>query len=94
MIVVDLQPTAEELENLRMITQKNLDNICEYTGEGVLEFTLAPFHQELLLSDEPSVAAAHLVYFTLRNLLQQGGRVLLLTPDSDIPQELTLEQEA
>lgn len=92
MISVDLKPTPDELENLRLITQKNLDNILQYTDESTLEFTLAPFHQELLLSEEPSAERAYYVYFMLRDLLQQGGRILLLTPDTE-PQELTLEQE-
>ena len=94
MIIVDLQPNGDELAELRSITETNLNNILDYTGAGTLEFTLAPFYKELLMTEEPSVEIAHHVYFTLRNLLQQGGRVLLLTPASDIPQELTLEQEA
>ena len=93
MMIVDLQPNSDELAELRSITETNLHNILDYTGAGTLEFTLAPFHQELLLTEEPSSVHAHHVYFTLRNLLQQGGRVLLLTPDSQQPQELTLEQE-
>lgn len=93
MITVDLQLNADELEELRSITETNLNNILDYTGQGTLEFTLAPFHKELLMKEEPSVAVAHHVYFTLRDLLQQGGRILLLAPDSQ-PQELTLEQEA
>ncbi len=92
-MIIELQPTAEQLEELRSITQKNLDNIWRYTGQGVLEFTLAPFYQELLLSEEPSAAHANLVYFTLRDVLQNGGRILLLTPDSDVSQELVLNNE-
>ena len=92
MITVDLKPNDDELAELRSITETNLNNILDYTGVGTLEFTLAPFHKELLLTEEPSSVVAHHVYFTLRDILQNGGRVLLLTPDSET-QELVLNNE-
>jgi hypothetical protein len=49
-MIVNLQPTAKELEDLRSITQNNLDNICEYTGEDTLAYELPFLQQEFGLA--------------------------------------------
>ena len=80
-MIINLKPTAEELEELRVITKRNLDHIWIYEPEDMLPY-------ELPWSDEDIQTIT-----TVLDVLHNGGRVLLLTPDSDIPQELTLEQE-
>lgn len=80
-MIIALKPTTNELANLRSLTEANLDNIVKYTGEGTLAYELPFSQQEFGLA------------LQIKQILAQGGRVLLLTPDSDIPQELTLEQE-
>lgn len=80
-MIIALQPTGDELADLRSLTEANLDNILDYTGQGILAYEL-PFSQQ-----EFSLA------LQIKDLLSQGGRVLLLTLDSDISQELTLIQE-
>lgn len=81
-LTITLQPTGDELEYLRLITEGNLDQVLDYTPDKTLYYNL-PFSRE-----EFDIA------IQIKQVLAQGGRVLLLTPDSDIPQELTLEQEA
>lgn len=78
-MTINLEPTAEELENLRLITVENLDNISQYREKGILEFQL-PFSEEDVQ-----------IINTVLDVLYNGGRILVLTPESDIPQELTIE---
>ena len=80
-MIVALQPTADELVNLRSLTEANLDNILDYAGQGTLAYELPFSQQEFGLA------------LQIKDLLEEGGRVLLLTPDSE-PQELTLQTEA
>lgn len=81
-MIIQLKPeTDDELQELGAMSQRNKDKIWNYCPTDILEF-------EIPFSDEEFAIALQ-----IKDVLRNGGRVLLLTPDSDIPQELTLEQE-
>lgn len=80
-MILYLKPTNDELADLKSLTERNLDIIWDYTPENTLAYELPFSEQEFAIA------------LQIKNVLAQGGRVLLLTPESDIPQELTLEQE-
>lgn len=80
-MIIALQPTGDELAELCSLTEANLDNILDYIGQGTLTYEL-PFSQQ-------EFATA----LQIKDLLAQGSRVLLLTPDSKA-QEFTLQTEA
>lgn len=87
-MILHLKPTSDELENLEVMTKHNLEKIYDYKYnlQDSLSYQL-PLSQEDLTND---------LYIALqiKDVLAQGGRVILLTPDSAEPQELTLKQEA
>ena len=85
-MILHLKPTADELEDLRTMSKRNLESIWIYQPQDTLPYEV-PLNEEDLLSDLQIAAQ-------IKQVLANNGRVLLLTPDSDIPQELTLEQEA
>ena len=65
-MIIALKPNADELVDLRSLTEANLDNILEYTGEGTLAYELPFSQQEFGLA------------LQIKDLLSQGGRILLI----------------
>lgn len=80
-MILHLKPTGDELENLRTISKKNLDNIWIYEPQDTLEYEIPCSIEHFFIAQQ------------IKDVLAQGGRVLLLTPDSE-SQELTLTSEA
>ncbi len=80
-MIIELQPDDKGFDELLEMTQRNMDTLFDYTLQGALKY-------EIPVSSKHFFIAAQ-----IEQVLTQGGRVLLLTPDSDVPQELTLEQE-
>ncbi len=85
-MILHLKPNADELENLRTMSKRNLENIWVYQPQDMLPYEV-PLDEEDLLRDLE-------IAQQIKQVLANNGRVLLLTPDSDIPQELTLTPEA
>jgi len=86
-MILQLKPTSHELENLELMAKDNLEKIYDYKYnlQDSLSYQL-PLSEEDLTND---------LYIALqiKDVLAQGGRVLLLTPDSQDPQELVLNNE-
>lgn len=80
-MILHLKPTADELEDLRTMSKRNLENIWIYQPQDTLSYEVPLNEEDLLIAVQ------------IKQVIAQGGRVLLLTPDSQQPQELTLEQE-
>lgn len=81
-MIIKLKPeTDDELQELGAISQRNKDRVYNHIPTDVLEYEI-PFS-----SEEIEIAAS------IKDVLKNGGRVLLLTSDSDIPQEITFQQE-
>lgn len=80
-MILHLKPNDDELVELNSLTSRNLDSIWDYTPENTLPYELPFSEQEFAIA------------LQIKDVLAQGGRVLLLTPDSENPQELLLEQE-
>ncbi len=81
-MIIQLKPeTDDELQQLNAITERNKYKIWKYQPTDVLDFEI-PFSEE-----EFAIASQ------VKQVLAKGGRVLLLTPDSNIPQELVLNNE-
>lgn len=80
-MIITLKPTADEVDELLALIQRNLDSLANYDPEHFLTY-------EIPFSDDEFAIAQQ-----IKSVLQQGGRVLLLTPDSDVPQELVTNNE-
>ena len=82
-VAIYLQPTSDYLETLHINSKANRDAIWDYSPypDRYLEIVV-PATEEFAIG------------LQVKQVLAQGGRVLLLTPDSQDPQEFTLTPEA